>query len=85
MNKKGLITALTKVLSTKKEAKDAVDTLFDTIRQELRLGRKVIVSGFGSFQPHVTRAKRGRNPATGEKLHIQPRKKVRFRQAKDLF
>ena len=85
MDKKGLVSALTKVLSTKKEAKDAIETLFDVIRNELRLGKKVIVSGFGSFQPYVTRVKRGRNPVTGEKLHIQPRKKVRFRQAKDLF
>jgi len=85
MNKKDLIAVLTKVLSTKKEARNAVETLFAAMRQELRLGKKVIVSGFGSFQPHVTRAKRGRNPATGEKLNIQPRKKVRFRQAKDLF
>ena len=85
MNKKDLVAALTKVLSTRKEAKDAIETMFGAMRNELRLGKKVVVSGFGSFQPFVTRVKRGRNPSTGEKLHIQPRKKVRFHQGKNLF
>lgn len=85
MNKQHLIDSLTKVLSTKKESRDAVERIFSEIKKAVRDGRKVVISGFGSFSPVVTRAKKCRNPRTGESMHISPRRKVRFKQAKDLF
>lgn len=85
MNKKDIIESLTKVLSTKKEARDAVEMTFSEIKRALRESDKVVISGFGSFQPHVTRAKKGRNPKTGQTIHIPPRKKVRFHPSKDIL
>ena len=85
MNKKDLILSLTKVLSTKKEASDAVETVFSVIKRSLREGEKVLISGFGSFHPLVTRAKKARNPKTGQTVHVGPRKKARFHQSADLF
>lgn len=85
MNKKDLIESLTKVLSTKKEARDAIDTAFSNIQRALSEGSKVAISGFGTFQAYVTRAKKGRNPKTGQIISVPPRKKVRFRPSKDLL
>lgn len=85
MNKKDLKESLTKVLSTKKEAHDAIETIFAKMKQSLQSGDKVVISGFGSFHVFVTKIKKGRNPKTGQVLQIAPRKKIRFHQAKDLF
>ena len=85
MNKNGLIESLTKVLSTKKECRDALETVFAAIKKTLNSGDKVIISGFGSFHALTMKAKRVRNPRTGQMLNIPPRKKIRFRQSKDFF
>ncbi len=85
MNKGNLIEKLTRVLSTKKEAQDAVEALFTEMKKALRAGDKVVISSFGSFHPYVTRSKKGRNPKTGQVIHVAPKKKIRFRQAQDLL
>lgn len=85
MNRNDLITALQKVLSTRKEAVDAADTIFSSMQAALRMGEKVVISGFGSFHPFTTKVKRGRNPKTGAALTIPPHPKVRFRPAQDFF
>jgi nucleoid DNA-binding protein len=85
MNKNDIIESLTKVLSTKKEARDAVERVFSEMKRALREGDKVVISNFGSFHAFIAKAKRGRNPKTGEVLQLAPRKKVRFHQAKELF
>ncbi|MFH1368886.1 MAG: HU family DNA-binding protein [Elusimicrobiota bacterium] len=85
MNKKHLVESLSRVLSTKTEAKASVDKIFAEIKKALKEGHKVVVSGFGSFTPFISRAKKGRNPKTGETIHLMPRRKVRFKQAKNLL
>lgn len=85
MNKKHLIDALLKVLSTRKEAQDAIETIFSAITKAVRGNDRVVISGFGSFHPYLAKPKKVRNPKTGEILHIGHRKKLRFRPAKDLF
>jgi len=59
--------------------------MFSEMKRNLAQGNKIVVSGFGSFYPYVTKAKKCRNPKTGETIHISPRNKVRFHQSKDLF
>lgn len=85
MNKKHLIDALLKVLSTRKESQDAVETIFSEIKKAVRGNDRVVISGFGSFQPYLAKPKKVRNPKTGEMLHISAKKKLRFRPAKDLL
>ena len=85
MNKKGLVESLLKALSARKDAQNAVDIIFSQIRKALRTDEKVILAGIGSFNTVITKTKKCRNPKTGEILHLPPRKKVRFRQSKDLF
>jgi nucleoid DNA-binding protein len=85
MNKKDLVKSLARVLSTVRESHDAVENIFSAMRKALRSGDKVVISGFGSFHPHIVRSKKGRNPRTGEILQLAPRRKVKFRQSKDLL
>jgi len=85
MNKNDIAKSLTKILSSKKEADKTVDMVFGLIVQALKNNEHVVITGFGSFDPFVTRAKSGRNPKTGEKVLIEPKNKVRFKQSKDLF
>jgi len=85
LNKIQLIKSLAKVLSTRKEARDAVETVFKQIKISLKNGDKALISGFGSFNSFITKSKRVRNPKTGQMLNISPRRKIRFRPSKDFF
>ena len=85
MKKTDLINSLSDMLSTRKEAKDAVEKIVSVVRQALRKGDRVVISELGTFSTYISGAKTARNPNTGEKIHVGPKKKVRFRQAKDLF
>ena len=85
MNKKDIARTLANMLSSKKEAEEAVDKVFEEISSALKNGEKVVVTGFGSFNMFVTKTKKGRNPKTGESLLISPMKKIRFKQSKEFF
>ncbi|MDR3257151.1 MAG: integration host factor subunit beta [Endomicrobium sp.] len=85
MTKNDIAKALSKILSSKKEADMAVNKVFEEMLNSLKNGEKIIITGFGSFNMFETKTKRGRNPKTGEKLLIAPMKKIRFKQSKDFF
>jgi integration host factor subunit alpha len=65
--------------SSKKEAVEAVEAVFDIIRESLRRGEKVKISGFGSFIVNQKRARRGRNPQTGDAIIIGSRCVLSFK------
>ena len=85
MNKSGLIKAVERVLSTRREATAAVDAVMRAILLSLRSGDKVVLSGIGSLHVKMRKAKVGRNPKTGETVPIPPRRAIRFKTSKDLF
>ncbi len=85
MNKKTLVDSLSNILSTQGEAKRVVNAVFSAMRGALREGKQISISELGTFRPYVAQARKARNPNTGQLIEISPRKKVRFRQAKDLF
>jgi len=62
----------------KREAKDLVDTFFETLREALTRGDTVKLSGFGSFQVRHKPPRPGRNPKTGEVIPIAARRVVTF-------
>ena len=79
MNKSGLIDAVRKTTSLpKRDAEDAVNAVVQVVSTEVRAGRRVIVSGFGSFNPTHRGARMGRNPRTGEPVHVPSSRSVRF-------
>lgn len=85
MNKMGLVDAVNaKIGGTKRVAEDAVDTVFDTIMQELAKGEEVSVAGFGAFIVKKRAARMGVNPRTGEKIQIGATVTPKFRAGKVL-
>jgi len=85
MNRLDIIKAVARVLSTKGEASRAVETTFDTIRDALKNGDKVVISNFGTFRVKSRQARVGRNPKTGATVDVPPRKGVRFKASKNLL
>ncbi len=91
MNKTELAQKLAKKTGlTQAAAAEAVDVIFSTkpgegiIAVELDAGRKVSISGFGSFATKSRAARMGRNPATGQAIHIPAKKYAHFSAAKGL-
>lgn len=85
MNKAGLIKVVGRVVSTRKEAAAAVEAMIHAMRLALRSGEKVVLAGVGSLHVKLRKAKVGRNPRTGVRVPIPPRRAVRFKMSKDLL
>jgi integration host factor subunit alpha len=64
---------------SKKEAADIFETTLNAIKEVLKKGETVKIAGFGNFIVRSKRARKGRNPKTGEEIGITPRKVVTFR------
>jgi integration host factor subunit alpha len=58
---------------------EIVETLLEIIKRTLASGEDVLVSGFGKFSVKEKKARKGRNPATGEDMMLSPRKVVTFK------
>lgn len=84
MNKADLVNEVTKVVSTKKEAQAAVDCVFDTIKKALKKKETVTLVGFGTFKVEKRKARKGRNPQTGEVIKIKAKKVPKFVPGKAL-
>ncbi len=69
---------------SKKEAGDAVEAIFAIIKDSLRRGEKVKISGFGTFAVNHKRARRGRNPQTGVSITIDSRSVLSFKPSQVL-
>lgn len=78
MNKGDLVNEVAKVLSTKKDAQNAVDCVLDTIVGSLRKGDDVTLVGFGTFKVASRKARQGRNPQTGAVIQIKASKVPKF-------
>jgi len=84
MNKTDLINEVAKVLSTKKEAQEAVDCVLSSIANSLKKGDTVTLVGFGTFKVMKRKARKGRNPQTGEEIKIKASKAPKFTPGKAL-
>ena len=84
MNKGDLVNAVAEVVSTKKEAQEAVDCIFETIKKALKKQDTVQIVGFGSFKVNKRAARKGRNPQTGAEIKIAARKVPKFIPGKAL-
>lgn len=71
MNKGELIEALESRLGGRKAAAAAVEGLLDVIIREVAKGRKVGITGFGTFERAARAARIGRNPRTGARVKIK--------------
>jgi DNA-binding protein HU-beta len=91
MNKTEMAQKLAKKADiTQAKAAEIVDHIFSStpgegiIAVELDAGRKVAVSGFGTFETRNRKARQGRNPATGETIQIKATTYAAFKPAKGL-
>lgn len=73
-----------KVDLTKKEAEGIVNSVFDSIVHSLQSGEKIELRGFGSFRIRSRKPRIGRNPKTGEKVAVPPKKIPYFKPGKEL-
>lgn len=85
MNKGDFVDAVANKLgSTKTDASDAIDAIFDVITKQLVEGGEVNVAGFGIFRAKQRKARQGVNPRTGEKIQIPAKMVPKFRPSKTL-
>src|ERR1700716_303829 len=68
----------------RKESETIVETIFDSIIAALQKGEKIEIRGFGSFRTRQRRGRVGRNPKTGEKVDVPPKKIPYFKPSKEL-
>ncbi len=69
---------------TKKEAEATVNYIFDTIRDTLATGEKVVLTGFGTFDVRDRREKVCLNPRTGEPIQLPSGKAPAFKAGRGL-
>lgn len=71
MNKAELIDAIALGANlNKKQAKAALEATLTAITDSLKANDPVQLIGFGTFKVNQRQARTGRNPRTGEELHI---------------
>lgn len=61
-----------------------VDTLFESITIALERGDRIELRGFGAFATKTRRSRAGRNPRTGETVHVAEKRVPFFRTGKEL-
>ncbi|KPK29607.1 MAG: DNA-binding protein HU [Nitrospira bacterium SG8_35_1] len=69
---------------SKAAAARALDSLIDGITKALKKGDKVTLVGFGTFSVSKRKARKGRNPQTGEEIKIAASKAPKFTAGKAL-
>jgi nucleoid DNA-binding protein len=84
MNKGDLINEVANIVNTKKAAQEVVDCVLTTIAKSLKKGEDVTLTGFGTFKVVKRKARKGRNPFTGEEIKIKATKAPKFSPAKAL-
>ena len=64
---------------TKNRSLEIVEAVLEIIKDTLASGEDVLISNFGKFCVKRKDERRGRNPATGEDLMLEPRKVITFK------
>ena len=63
---------------------ELIEILLEIIKSSLESGEDILISGFGKFCVSEKKARKGRNPATGEVMMLAPRKIITFRCSRKL-
>lgn len=93
MNKKQLAVSTKKIIVdvasrfkevSKKVTREVILDFLHAIEEYVASGKKVRLDKLGILQVKNRAARKGRNPQTGEEIHIPPSKKVSFRVAGSL-
>lgn len=88
MTKDELIGAVTKAVKdpslSKRLAGDVIDATFEAISKTVKKDKRFAYPGFGTFTVRSRKARKGRNPQTGEEIKIKASKTVGFKPAPTL-
>lgn len=85
MTKADLINVVARALEiTQVQAGIIVEAALNSIVNALRSGQEVEIRGFGSFRFRNRAPRKGRNPKTGEKVDVPPKKIPYFKMGKEL-
>lgn len=79
MTKADLVEKIAKdVKISKADAGKALDSVIDGVKKTLKKGTKVTLIGFGTFSVAKRKARKGRNPRTGEPITIKAARVPKF-------
>ena len=85
MNKGELIESIAeKTGLSKAKAGEYLETVLETVQHTLKKGGDVALTGFGTFKTVKKAARTGRNPKTGTKIQVEPKKLPFFKVGKEL-
>jgi DNA-binding protein HU-beta len=85
MTKADLVAVMAKAAGSSKSSADRAMTAFvSAVFDALRKGRRVTISGFGTFAVSKRAARSGRNPRTGKAITIPSTKVPRFKPSRSL-
>lgn len=85
MTKPELIEAVSTVTGqTKADTDRTLEAILSKAAEALADGERVELRGFGIFEAKETKARTGRNPATGAAIEIPASRKATFRPSKEL-
>ena len=83
MIKADLINKLAKEMNiSRQEAETGVNLFFQTIKEAIMRGEEIELRGFGSFRFRQRGARSGRNPRTGDRVNVPPKKVLYFKPSK---
>ena len=83
MNKNDLVSAVAgETAMSKAQVLSALDAAIDVISRALRKGEDVRLVGFGTFYVASRKACKGRDPRTGETIHVKPTRQPKFKAGK---
>ncbi|HSW64429.1 MAG TPA: HU family DNA-binding protein [Dissulfurispiraceae bacterium] len=67
---------------TKKQVETIINTVFEGMKEALAKGEKIEIRGFGNFRLKIREGKTARNPKTGEKVQVPPKRAIHFKVGK---
>lgn len=67
---------------SRKDSIEALEIFLESIKDGLKEGEKISLVGFGTFFVKQKKARNGRNPRTGDKIHIPPKQIATFKPGK---
>src|SRR5438445_9956521 len=69
---------------TQLKTKEIVQQTFDAIVDTLLVEKRIELRNFGVFEVKMRKARKARNPRTGERVDVEPKKVVTFKPGKEM-
>lgn len=84
MNSGELVEYISKKTDISKAViKKTLTCFFETVKTQVKGGKKVSVAGFGVFENMTRKGRTARNPLTGDKVKVPTKKVPKFRPGKN--